>query len=202
MDQVAKRAEQLYQRFFSSLDQGKYLWDSPDSREKFAFTVSQRGVAGKKYSRAGGITSKQLRFIATTIEDDDEAVAKIHDVVIKGEKINQSPPRPSQLAINPEALERMIGERVAAALAAIEQSKAARAAPQPEELEPEFKTPKLISTEADTFEYDTWLQRAAAIGMGVPRRRPTDPSKVDGRWLKYNLHKWVAHEQRKADAAQ
>lgn len=182
MDQVATRARQLYDRFFNSLDQAKYAWEEAPSG--LAFAVTQRYVGGKKYSRAGGITSHQLRFIATTYENDDEAIAKIHDVVIKGEKIGQ-PQRKNQVSIDQESLERLIAERVAAALAAVPKPPTE---PAPKAAEP--KLPPLV----DTLDYDTWLTRAELAGLGMPRRSPKNQNQVDGRWLRWQRDAWLRFE--------
>lgn len=195
------RINSLCERLMASLPRN-YAVDRGKS-SKFAFAISRRSTetdknpSGRVWEHVGGITYQELSMIAGTSLEDGEAIDRIRRRILYGEDTV----RPASLAPNSqerqreteEEIQRRVSLEVRRQLQEIvanmkgqkPAAEAAPPAPEPERKKPTPPTPKAKKVPVDTESMEVWTQRAKECGLKEPKPHPSDPTRVDGRWLRF-----------------
>lgn len=201
MDQVFQRINTLCESLMASLPRN-YAVDKTGING-WAFAVSKKRTPGdptkngQAWELVGGITYRQLVTIVNTTTRDRDALEKIRKCVLDG--IDATVEEPAQSAAEASAtlnaeIERRVAvevrrhlEQTYAKATKVAQGTVTAKAPaaKPAAKKP-GKAPSIDSIEV-------WRERAREMGIEQPPCRPSDPTKVDGRWSRRVGPQWDAH---------
>lgn len=232
MTQDLQRISRLCQKFISRLPK-EYLQNNPEG-SRFAISISRRGNAsnpnksGRKYETVGSATMRQLITISATSPDDEEAVDRIHKLIIEG--VDTTGNTSKQVTMTPQQVENMLAEKINALVNArlaeilagnVQASDIAKQVTEKtqEALEnvattkPDNKNlPGGIQKKekpASPYErrrmnnevIQLWTERAKILGIDPPVTSKTKPGSIDGRWLRRATGLWEQTTHAPVDAA-
>lgn len=193
MDPVFQRVNALCERLISTLQQADagtgVEWRIDRGITKDAFAISRKGTKaspnanGRSWHRVGGISYRDLVTIANTSSRDDDAIDRIKRRLLTGEDTTLA----SSSVASSDALNAEIERRVAAEVQRVLAN--AKNAQQ-------VKQPKIVTRlpSKTVQSMAVWTERCKLMGVDPPLPRPSDATKIDGRFLRRLEPLWQAYE--------
>ena len=190
MDTGYKRINRLCDTFLEGLPKSVFQRSVVEGKN-WALAISKRGTAespnkdGRKYEVVGGITVRELIQIEQNFADDAEALDRIRRIIIENDRSaarSVAAAGMSHQDLNDE-IERRVAVEVRRYLESIAPKAGTPAAAEEKKAEPAQSSAPAAVDEDLSVAY--WTRQAEAVGYKKPViGRPSDPTQVDGRWLR------------------